>query len=197
MLEKETIAEDIERAKTLNPDLLILSLHWGIEYDTVPSKDQTIMADYFFRKGADIIIGSHPHVIQKMIWKKNNSDYGNKAIVYSLGNFISNQRKPKTDGGSMVKIEITRNDSPVHISDAGYYLTWVYTPVVNGIREFYVLPCTQFEGTPEFFTDPNDYLQMKSFIKESRSLLQDQNEGFTEYFFYEAKNNPGTSQPAK
>lgn len=187
MLDKENIASDIERAKAFKPDLLILALHWGTEYQTVPSEDQTIMANYFFDKGADIIIGSHPHVLQKMVWQKDNPDFKNRAIVYSLGNFISNQRKPKTDGGSMVKIEITCNDSSVYISDAGYYLTWVHTPVVNGKREFYILPCTQFEKKPEFFSDQYDYLQMKRFIEDSRSLLHNQNEGFTEYFFDEGK----------
>jgi poly-gamma-glutamate synthesis protein (capsule biosynthesis protein) len=115
-----------------------------------------------------------------MIWQKDNPVFRNKVIVYSMGNFISNQRKPKTDGGSMVKIEITKNDSSVMISDAGYYLTWVYTPVENGRMRFYVLPCAEFENKPEFFPDQNDYIRMMSFIKSSRSILSRQNEGFRE-----------------
>lgn len=180
MLEKERITADILKAKELNPDVLILALHWGTEYDTIPSEDQTQLANYFFYKGVDIIIGSHPHVIQKMIWQKDNPVFKNKAIAYSLGNFISNQRKPSTDGGSMVKIELTKNDSSVVISDAGYYLTWVYTPVENGRMRFYILPCAEFENKPEFFPDQNDYLRMKKYIKSARSLLSRQNEGFRE-----------------
>jgi len=180
MLQKERITSDIEKAGELNPDLLVLVLHWGTEYDTVPSEDQIQLANYFFYKGVDIIIGSHPHVIQKMIWKKDDPVFKNKAIAYSIGNFISNQRKPKTDGGSMVKIEITKNDSSVMISDAGYFLTWVYTPFENGRMRFYVLPCAGFENNPEFFPDQNDYIRMMSFIKSSRSLLSRQNEGFRE-----------------
>jgi poly-gamma-glutamate synthesis protein (capsule biosynthesis protein) len=106
--------------------------------------------------------------------------FKNKAVTYSLGNFISNQRKPGTDGGSMVKIELTKTDSSVVISDAGYYLTWVYTPVENGRMRFYILPCAGFENKPEFFTDKNDYLRMMKFIKSARSLLSGQNEGFHE-----------------
>ena len=181
MLEKERISADIGKALDLNPDLLVLALHWGTEYDTVPSEEQTQLANYFFYKGVDIIIGSHPHVIQKMIWKKDDPVFKNKAIAYSIGNFISNQRKPKTDGGSIVKIEITKTDSSVMISDAGYYLTWVYTPVEKGRMRFYVLPCAGFENKPEFFPDQNDYIRMMSFIKSSRSLLSGQNEGFREF----------------
>ncbi len=180
MLDKEKITEDIMKAKELKPDVLILALHWGTEYDTIPSENQILLANYFFYKGVDIIIGSHPHVIQKMIWQKDNPVFKNKAVTYSLGNFISNQRKPGTDGGSMVKIELTKTDSSVVISDAGYYLTWVYTPVENGRMRFYILPCAGFENKPEFFTDKNDYLRMMKFIKSARSLLSDQNEGFRE-----------------
>jgi len=180
MLDKEKITEDIMKAKELKPDVLILALHWGTEYDTIPSENQILLANYFFYKGVDIIIGSHPHVIQKMIWQKDNPVFKNKAVTYSLGNFISNQRKPGTDGGSMVKIELTKTDSSVVISDAGYYLTWVYTPVENGRMRFYILPCAGFENKPEFFTDKNDYLRMMKFIKSARSLLSGQNEGFRE-----------------
>jgi len=180
MLDKEKITEDIMKAKELKPDVLILALHWGTEYDTIPSENQILLANYFFYKGVDIIIGSHPHVIQKMIWQKDNPVFKNKAVTYSLGNFISNQRKPGTDGGSMVKIELTKTDSSVVISDAGYYLTWVYTPVENGRMRFYILPCAGFENKPEFFTDKNDYLRMMKFIKSARSLLSGQNEGFHE-----------------
>jgi len=180
MLNKDQITADIEKAQKLKPDILILCLHWGTEYDTIPSENQTSLANYFFYKGVDLIIGSHPHVLQKMIWQKDNPVFKNKAIAYSLGNFVSNQRKPRTDGGSMVKIEITRNDSSVYISDAGYYLTWVYTPFENGKRKFYILPVAEFESKPEFFTDSNDYLRMRKFINNSRSLLYKQNEGFRE-----------------
>ena len=194
MLEKDRITADIEKARALNPDLLILALHWGTEYDTVPSEDQTYLANYFFYKGVDIITGSHPHVIQRMVWQKDNPVFKKKAIAYSLGNFVSNQRNAKTDGGSMVKIEITKNDTSIVISDAGYYLTWVYTPIENGIRKFYILPCSEFENKPEFFPDQNDYRLMMKFINNSRSFLYKQNEGFIEYFFdFETRTpDPGT-----
>ena len=183
MLNINLIAGDIEKAKNMNPDIIVLFLHWGTEYDTVPSKDQLDMAEYFFSKGIDIIIGSHPHVLQKMIWYRDNGGLKNKAVVYSLGNFISNQRRPKTDGGSMVRIELTKNDSSVTITDAGYYLTWVYTPVENSKRRFYILPCSEFENKPGFFANPDDYKMMLKFINESRTLLYKQNTGFKEYLF--------------
>ena len=74
----------------------------------MPSKSQTDLAEYFFSLGVDLIIGSHPHVLQKMVWSKNIAGEKDGIVVYSMGNFISNQRKPKTDGGAIVRIEFTK-----------------------------------------------------------------------------------------
>jgi poly-gamma-glutamate synthesis protein (capsule biosynthesis protein) len=183
MLDKDLITKDVNKAKKNNSDLIILFLHWGNEYDTIPSKNQTDLADYFFSLGVDLIIGSHPHVLQKMVWTKNVDGGKDRLVVYSLGNFVSNQRKPKTDGGSMIRIDITRNGSSIKISDAGYYLTWVYTPIEKYRKKFFILPCSEFENKPDFFTRPSDYAMMKKFINESRALLNKQNLNIKEYKF--------------
>jgi poly-gamma-glutamate synthesis protein (capsule biosynthesis protein) len=186
LLDKERVAADIEKVIKMKPDLIILFLHWGNEYDTVPSTNQTEMAGFFFSKGVDLIIGSHPHVLQKMVWYRDGDEM-NKIVVYSLGNFISNQRKPKTDGGSMVKIDLEKEGNSWKISNAGFYLTWVYTPIVKYRKQFYILPCSEFEKKPEFFANPADFLQMKQFIDDSRRLLYNQNLNIKEYI-YNGKN---------
>lgn len=183
ILDKDLITGDIEKARKMNPDIIILFLHWGTEYDTVPSKSQEELANYFFSKGVGLIIGSHPHVIQKMVWYKEDPVNSGKAVVYSLGNFISNQRKPKTDGGSLVRIELTKKENKVSVSNAGFYLTWVYTPIIKYRKKFYILPCSRFETRADFFENPADFIQMKRFIKDSRSLLYKQNVNTGEYIY--------------
>jgi len=183
LLDKEVIASDIEIAKQHNPDIVILFLHWGTEYETEPSEDQTEMADYFFSRGTDLIIGSHPHVLQKMIWEKADSSSKDKLLIYSLGNFVSNQRKPKTDGGAMVRVVMEKQSGRFKIADAGYYLTWVYTPIENYRKRFFILPCSKYENNPGFFTKPEDYDQMKSFILDSGGLLKKQNKNIGENIF--------------
>ena len=183
MLDKDLITADIRRAKGKNPDLVILFLHWGSEYESVPSRTQTDLADHFFSEGADLIIGSHPHVIQKMEWSKPDSSGKERFLVYSLGNFVSNQRKTRTDGGAMVRVTVVKQDGSWKINEAGYFLTWVYTPAgVNG-REFFILPGSKFEKMPEFFSNPADFEQMKAFLKDSRTLLYNQNVNVHEYVF--------------
>ena len=183
MLDKELITNDVQIAKRKNSDIIILFLHWGTEYDTVPAKTQTDLAEYFFSIGVDLIIGSHPHVLQKMVWIKNATPGKDGIVVYSLGNFVTNQRKPKTDGGSMVRIELTMNDDSIIISNAGYYLTCVYTPIEKYRKKFFILPCSVFESKPDFFSNPADYILMKKYINSSRELLNKQNIGISECIY--------------
>jgi poly-gamma-glutamate capsule biosynthesis protein CapA/YwtB (metallophosphatase superfamily) len=182
-LDKNLITTDIEKAKIKNPDAIILFLHWGTEYDTVPSKIQTDLAEYFFSRGVDLIIGSHPHVLQRMEWTKNETDMKDRIVVYSMGNFVSNQRRTNTDGGSIVRIELEKKADSLYVSDAGYYLTWVYTPIENYRKKFFILPCSEFENKPEFFAKPADYQKMKLFTKNSRNLLYNQNIKINELIF--------------
>jgi poly-gamma-glutamate capsule biosynthesis protein CapA/YwtB (metallophosphatase superfamily) len=184
MLDKESIRRDVEKARNKKADIIILFLHWGTEYDTIPSRDQPDMARYFRSIGVDLVIGSHPHVIQKMVMAMDSTSKENKLVVYSLGNFISNQRKPKTDGGSIVKVELTKDSDKYVISNTGYYLTWVYTPIVNYRKKFFILPCSEFENKPEFFDKPEAFSLMKKFVTDSRKLLNEQNVGVKEYIYH-------------
>jgi poly-gamma-glutamate capsule biosynthesis protein CapA/YwtB (metallophosphatase superfamily) len=183
MLEKNSVTADIEKAREKNPDAIILFLHWGTEYDTVPSKTETDLADYFFSRGVDLIIGSHPHVLQRMEWTKGETNRKDRIAVYSMGNYVSNQRRTGTDGGAMVRIELEKEADSLYVSEAGYCLTWVYTPIENYRKKFFILPCSKFENKPEFFAKPADYQKMKLFIKNSRSLLSNQNIGVKELIY--------------
>lgn len=185
MLDAGAIGRDLEKTAFMNPDITVLFLHWGTEYDTIPSVEQEKMARLFFSKGADLIIGSHPHVLQKMMWTKKDSV--DELVVYSLGNFISNQRRPKTDGGTMVRVLFEKDNGSMRIRDAGYCLTWVYIPLADGKKEYYILPCAGFEENPDFFAEPGDYEQMRKFTSESRKLLNQQNINIPEITFRDGK----------
>ena len=183
MLDKEQITSDVKKAKDKKADLIILFLHWGTEYDTIPSKSQTDLARYFQSIGVDMVIGSHPHVLQKMATVRNDATGLTDVVVYSLGNFVSNQRKPKTDGGAMVKVDLIKKGEKYVVSDAGYYLTWVYTPIEKYRKKFFILPCSEFENKPDFFDKPDAFRKMKTFISNSRKLFNEQNVNVKEYIF--------------
>lgn len=175
-------AAEIRRAKCLGADQTVIFIHWGIEYDTIASREQKLIASALQRSGADIVIGSHPHVLQPMNADTDSAGFSN-PVVWSMGNFVSNQRTRRRDGGAMIRLDITARGDTTFISDAGYVLTWVYTPVEQGKKKFYILPCAEFEKRPEFFQSSEHYDAMMTYISDARRLLDNLNTGFRETAF--------------
>ncbi len=86
-------------------DYLIVSMHWGNEYQTSESDYQNRLAQLLCDGGADLIIGTHPHVLQPMKWLERED--GHKTLcAYSLGNFVSNQHKRVTMLGGILEVEL-------------------------------------------------------------------------------------------
>ncbi|MCU5745419.1 CapA family protein [Staphylococcus sp. SQ8-PEA] len=87
--DKDQIKADIQKAKKLS-DVVMVSTHWGKEGTHKTTPMQKEYAQYIANQGADVIIGTHPHVIQPVQWLKGQS--GHKTLVaYSLGNFLNGQ----------------------------------------------------------------------------------------------------------
>ena len=170
-----SILLDIQKSKASFLDKLIVITHWGNQYQSHPSKSQIKLAKFLFKNGVDIIIGSHPHVLQKMEYLPKNKENNERLIAYSLGNFVSNQRDRKRDGGAMLELTLTKNNSEVRISNYGYYLTWVNKPSIDGKRMFEIVPCSMLESNNFEDADLNSIEKMKLFISDSRSLLNKEN----------------------
>ena len=112
LIDKELILKHIQTAKDKNVDLICVNMHWGIEYQTTPNKDQLDMADFLFENGVDIILGSHPHVLQKMEKRTLELEDGSTKdgfVIFSLGNFISNQQDVGTRDTVILDIQITKS----------------------------------------------------------------------------------------
>lgn len=80
----ELVKSDVERLRD-KVDVLLVAMHWGDEYKNEPNDEQRRIAKYLASLGVDIVIGTHPHVVEPIEW------IGDTLIIYSLGNFISNQ----------------------------------------------------------------------------------------------------------
>lgn len=178
LIDTTRMKEDILLAKQQQLDKLIVFLHWGQEYVHQPSKSQKQLAEFLFEQGVDIIIGSHPHVLQPMEMKKTAT--GKQFIVYSLGNFVSNQRTQPRDGGAMVKLTLTKSNGHTEISDQGYYITWVNKTFLPKRAKFEILSVAEieaddYEGLSDFSRN-----KMKSFVDSSRVLFKQHNIGVEE-----------------
>jgi Putative enzyme of poly-gamma-glutamate biosynthesis (capsule formation) len=78
-------------------DLLVVSIHWGVEYATAPRPEDVELAHKMLDAGASVIVGHHPHVLQP-VETYTTADGRNAVIFYSLGNFLSNQSRTYVDG---------------------------------------------------------------------------------------------------
>lgn len=110
---KNKIKKDIKTAKK-NSDFVIVFTHWGTEYRYSPDASQKRWTNFFLNNGVDILIGTHPHVVEpyKMLKGKN----GRKMLVYySLGNFVSSQKKVPRLLGGMAKITIAKDSKGTYV----------------------------------------------------------------------------------
>ena len=108
--EQKTLA-DISKAKNAKADLIIVYAHWGTEFAAEPSDKIKNLAHEFVDSGSDLIIGSHPHVVQ------SKEEYKNKTIYYSLGNFVFDQYfNSNTQKGLAVMAEIN-TDGEMQFND--------------------------------------------------------------------------------
>lgn len=109
------VIEDIEAAKEM-ADIVIVFPHWGTEYKTTPSKYQVKFAQEMTEAGADLIIGTHPHVPQPVEWI--TAENGNRALCYySLGNYVSLQKKTMCMLEGMAWVTFHVSEDGIEISD--------------------------------------------------------------------------------
>ncbi|MBS6609957.1 CapA family protein [Peptoniphilus lacydonensis] len=132
----QDVESDIKKLKDKS-DIVIVYPHWGNEYQLVPNERQIYLKEKLQEYGADIILGSHPHVLQKYeVEEKNNKKY---FTIYSMGNALSNQRvenlkKSGVDTGAIVKliIEKDNNTKDTNLKSYGVYPTYVDRYRKNG-----------------------------------------------------------------
>ncbi len=103
------LQEKIMRAKQA-ADVVVVNAHWGNEYTHEPTQEQRDLAQKLASWGADVIIGTHPHVIQPVEYIEN-TDGRRTLVAYSLGNFISAQNRGPRMLGGMLNFDIVKNNN--------------------------------------------------------------------------------------
>jgi len=136
-IHEETLLEEISRARAEGAQYVILMFHWGVEYQSKPNKDQTTLAANLLRGGADLILGNHPHVLQmgemvslsdlyedealEISYKASGKDR-QKFVMYSQGNFVSNQEGLERLCSILLKLTIGVDGATgePYLKEAGY-----------------------------------------------------------------------------
>ena len=132
---KRIVKEDVERVRD-KVDLLIVAMHWGVEYTHTPTAYQIDMANYLESLGVNIIIGTHPHVVMPVTFINDT------LVIYSLGNFLSAQETNidyNTTVGLLSTIKITKyidkdNNSSIKLSDINNELVYTYSKNNNDYK---------------------------------------------------------------
>jgi poly-gamma-glutamate synthesis protein (capsule biosynthesis protein) len=181
LMDTAALRHDLQKPLKQPVDLKIVFFHWGNEYQTYASNYQKDHEKWAYAFGADMVIGSHPHVVQPATL--SNDSLAPRLTVYSLGNFISDQRTHPRDGGMMVKITLAKYQGRTWVYNAGYYLTWVYTPYANGVKKHLILPLSKFEHDTAFFSNPADFRKMLRYANTARVVLRKDAEAIGEYLW--------------
>ncbi|MDY0339923.1 MAG: CapA family protein [Coriobacteriia bacterium] len=138
------MAADVKRARELGPDLVIVSIHNGVEYQRQPSESQKQVEHAMLEAGADVVLGSHPHVIQPMETVELTREDGSTRtgfIIHSLGNFVSNQRERYRNTGLLLELDFEKdlNRGVTSLMSVEYVPVWVDDTDEVG-KEHRVLP---------------------------------------------------------
>lgn len=180
LIDTVRMKKDFAIARTQQADAIIVFLHWGAEYQSLPNKEQKRLAAMCFREGATLVIGAHPHVLQPMEWNKEK----NRLIAYSLGNFVSGQRPRYRDGGAMLWIEMekVKTDSVTQhtaIKNAAYELAWV-SKSMDEKKEFVMYPFRYFENDTLMVRPAALQQAFRLFKEDSRALYAKHNVNIAE-----------------
>lgn len=165
MMDKAQIGRMLEKAAEKGADLIIAAPHWGVEYCINADRRQREWAEFMHEKGADIIVGTHPHVLQET----ETEEFDGKIrhiTAYSLGNLVSNMSKKFTRIGKLLKIDIVRLQSG-ETEIAGYEEIWTWCSLGGRYEKGYtVLPVEEFMDISKWDRNIPEYYRMSETYKE-------------------------------
>ena len=172
-IDSQQIISDIQKADKLGANFKIVVMHWGIEYELHANELERQLAHFLVGQGVDLIIGSHPHVVQnaEILYGKDSLAV---PVYYSLGNSISNQRKINTNGGILVKVKIDLKSRTV--SNTSFLPVYVYRGVLNHLYQYYLIPTKDFKNKSiQFPINSSDSVLLMDFDKETQNRLSNMN----------------------
>lgn len=136
---EEKAKADIDSIKD-QADLIIVAMHWGVEYQNTESTEQHTIANYLSSLGVNLIIGTHPHVLQPI------EMIGDTLVFYSLGNFLSSQNTTDRLTGALASLNIEKKEDKIVFSDIKINLIYTkyntYKPY-----NFKIYPYTELDAS--------------------------------------------------
>ena len=172
-LEMDVVKRDLETAKAMKPDVIIAFLHWGDEHQLYENANQRGVARLLHQWGADMVIGSHPHVVQPIKSETIRGSSKKYLTAYSLGNFVSSQPFPHTEGGIILEVNLEKKNKETTIGETSYIPVFRYDPLKDGKRHFFIVPISRYEDgrEGELGMSQYDINKMNAFSQNTRERL--------------------------
>jgi poly-gamma-glutamate capsule biosynthesis protein CapA/YwtB (metallophosphatase superfamily) len=139
LINKDKMKKEISEAKQ-NSDVVIVSMHFGNEYEMMPNNYQIDLAEFLAKEGVDIVIGHHPHVLQPVQWI-TRPDGKKTFVAYSLGNFISAMYGVDQLVGGILQLDVEKKvigkNIEISLKEPTFIPTYTHAP---GFKNFRILP---------------------------------------------------------
>ncbi|MTK54204.1 CapA family protein [Paludibacter sp.] len=143
LIDTVQIRNDIQTARKRGAQFVVMTIHWGNEYELKSNAIQENMSSFMTKAGVDAIVGSHPHVVQNFAML-SRSDSSKVPVFYSLGNMISNQRWRNSNGGILARFTILKNSCKIKKVD--YLPFYVYKGTLNRKFQYYLIPTEKYRN---------------------------------------------------
>jgi len=136
-ISEHSVTEGLRNARLASPDITVACFHWGNEYQFTPTKRQIEIAALCLENGADLVIGTHPHVLQPI--EIVRSSLGDRVVAYSLGNFVSYQRTLPRERSVVLAVDFDKSQADqtnqkFRVSRVSVAPTWVSVTREKGGR---------------------------------------------------------------
>ena len=145
-IDEKNLYKDISRARSEGAQYIIILLHWGEEYQNKPSKEQISLAENLLHAGADLILGNHPHVLQRgemiHVDREDGSPGIDRFVMYSQGNLVSNQDGLDRLCNMLLKLTVRVDGASgqPYLSQAGYIPIYTQRRSSAGVSKHTVWP---------------------------------------------------------
>jgi poly-gamma-glutamate capsule biosynthesis protein CapA/YwtB (metallophosphatase superfamily) len=176
----QEMREEMEKMKQDSVSVFIAVMHWGYEYKTMPADYQKALADSLHQLGFHAVFGSHPHVVQPMDLLVDSISGRQTYVLYSAGNFISNQRYETlqnyhTEDGVYVELKFQKigEHAPI-LHSVAHEPTWVNRYKINGKYHYEVMPVTKTLASEEILEifDDAQISRIKGSMERTMKILQ-------------------------
>lgn len=183
IINRESMVSEVQLLQE-KADIIVAVLHFGTEYQRSPNEFQKVLVKELFESGVDIVLGGHVHVVQPMEWQTVLRD-GKETrcfVIYSLGNFVSNQTWRYSDCGTILNLYITRKPGEkARLESVDYVPVWVDSYPEGGKNLYRVLPVKELPPEKEILSKSEqwqdivltqeDYNKLKEVWQDTTTLL--------------------------